>query len=116
MLSTYEIAARAGLTYREVDYWTRCGVLVPEMVAHGSGTQRRYTDEESLVALVLRELRTLGAGLPVLAEVAGQLRQWSPNEWRGPVFVNSVGFVQRDMCSRCWVLDLDVLAREMASA
>lgn len=49
------------VTYRQLDYWDRRGVLVPEVEAAGSGTQRVYSFEDMcLAALVGRLVRSVG--------------------------------------------------------
>jgi DNA-binding transcriptional MerR regulator len=43
-LTTAEVAVRSGCTYRQIDYWTRAGILDGYIVkaAAGSGTRRAY--------------------------------------------------------------------------
>src|ERR687898_1729965 len=37
----------AGITYRQLDYWTRTGLVTPSLNdAHGSGTQRLYSFQD----------------------------------------------------------------------
>lgn len=46
--STTEVVTLAGASYRQLDYWSRCGVfdVLPEFVATpGSGVPRRWTPE-----------------------------------------------------------------------
>lgn len=58
MLSTVELCAAAGVTYRQVDYWTRTGYLVPVLGGRGSGKgrERWYDPDEIRVAKALRAL------------------------------------------------------------
>ena len=35
-----------GLTYRMIDNWVRRGYITPEVPAAGSGSRRRFTDEQ----------------------------------------------------------------------
>jgi hypothetical protein len=61
-----ELAQRAGITYRQVDYWTRAGYLHsigPPMP--GTGYQRAYLEAEIPVARLMRDL--LDSGLTVTA-------------------------------------------------
>lgn len=116
MLSTVEFTRVTGLSYREVDYWTRREVLWPERTALGSGTPRGYSEDEALVAVALARLRALGASLDLLRETAEQLRSFVVDDWTGFVFINSMGMVQREPCSTCFALELDGLALRMASA
>lgn len=47
-------AAIAGITYRQIDYWDRIGLVVPSIRSQrGSGTRRRYSaDDVRLLALL----------------------------------------------------------------
>ncbi len=42
LLTATALAHRAGLSYRQVDYWTRAGWIIPTVGADGSGTARLY--------------------------------------------------------------------------
>lgn len=51
-----EICRMTGITYRQIDFWARTGILVPSIEdANGSGTRRRYseTDLRALKAIKL---------------------------------------------------------------
>jgi hypothetical protein len=53
----------AGITYRQLDYWARQGLVVPSITeAHGSGTQRRYSRCDVVCARVVKTLSTSGFG------------------------------------------------------
>ena len=70
-IPTEELARRAGLSYRIVDYWVRQGVLRPS-VAHGdgTGTKRRFSDRDVRLATLLNQLRAMGARIDTLRAVA----------------------------------------------
>lgn len=53
------LVERTGLSYRQVDYWLRCGYLRTE-TGGGSGYPRTIPDDEIQVAVILAELVTLG--------------------------------------------------------
>jgi DNA-binding transcriptional MerR regulator len=44
--STVEAAALVGISFREVDYWTREGAIRPAVEAAGSGSRRVWTAEQ----------------------------------------------------------------------
>lgn len=53
----------AGITYRQLDYWARIGLVVPSLAeARGSGTQRRYSACDVVCARVVRTLSLYGFG------------------------------------------------------
>jgi len=55
--STPQVCALAGVSYRQVDYWARTGLLVPSLqVAQGSGRHRRYSYRDVLALKVIRRL------------------------------------------------------------
>lgn len=63
------IADEIGISYRQLDYWTRRGWLKPEQARQTSGSWRRWPDEE---LAVLRRMAALVA-VGVTAEAAARL-------------------------------------------
>ena len=51
--STSEAAALSGATFRQLDYWARTGVIAAASPAQGSGSRRRWSDEEVRALSVL---------------------------------------------------------------
>lgn len=45
-LSSFDVCALTGATYRQLDVWTRKGYVVPAQPATGSGSQRRWSGDE----------------------------------------------------------------------
>lgn len=122
MFTTPKFCQAVGLSYREVDYWTRRAVLAPAVGASGSGSQRLYDETEAKVGVVLVSLRRLGAPLDTLAVVAMQLRD--QDDWTGGILIESDGRVWRRVAdplpstlALCWYVDLDqVLATMLVDA
>lgn len=57
-----EVCSLVGITYRQLDYWARTGLLRPSIAdATGSGSQRRYSYGDVLELKVIKRL--LDAGL-----------------------------------------------------
>jgi DNA-binding transcriptional MerR regulator len=57
--------AAAGITYRQLDYWARTGLVTPSVRgASGSGTQRLYGFRDILVLRVVKRLIDTGVSLP----------------------------------------------------
>jgi hypothetical protein len=49
--------AAAGITYRQLDYWARTGLVEPSIrTAHGSGTARLYGFRDILVLKIVKRL------------------------------------------------------------
>ena len=56
--------AAAGITYRQLDYWARTGLVAPSVRgATGSGTQRLYSFRDILVLKVVKRLLDTGVSL-----------------------------------------------------
>ncbi|MHB8450032.1 MAG: MerR family transcriptional regulator [Mycobacteriales bacterium] len=54
----------AGITYRQLDYWARTGLVSPSVrPASGSGTQRLYSFRDILVLKVVKRLLEAGVSL-----------------------------------------------------
>lgn len=58
-----ELVDNAGITYRQLDYWTRRGYLRPAELNPGCGRDRQYSLSETAVARRMGGL--VGAGLTV---------------------------------------------------
>ena len=84
--SSYHAADLAGITYRQLDYWARTGVVTPEHAGRGSGSARRWTAHEVSLLAVVGRLAALGLGRDVWIEAVEYLRTlplaWWPTELR----------------------------------
>lgn len=57
--------AAAGITYRQLDYWARTGLVEPSIrPATGSGSQRLYAFRDILVLRIVKRLIDTGVSLP----------------------------------------------------
>lgn len=115
-LNSIELCEITGLSYRQVDYWTRRGVLNPAHEIMGSGTHRRWSDLETRVAVVAATLHRYGLGLDVIAVAAEHMREWSEDEWTGHVFIDDRGHLSRVPRPMTWWLDLDIVAEDRVPA
>ncbi len=53
--------AAAGITYRQLDYWARTGLVEPSVrPAHGSGTQRLYSFRDVVVLKIVKRFLDTG--------------------------------------------------------
>ncbi|MFD6813769.1 MerR family transcriptional regulator [Enteractinococcus coprophilus] len=65
----------AGITYRQLDYWARTGLVVPSLRgAEGSGTQRLYSFRDVLVLKVVKRLLDTGVSLQQIRIAVEHLR------------------------------------------
>ena len=66
----------AGITYRQLDYWARTGLVEPTVrSATGSGTQRLYGFRDILVLRVVKRLLDSGVSLQQIRSAVGHLRE-----------------------------------------
>ena len=67
--------AAAGITYRQLDYWARTGLVEPSVqAAHGSGSHRLYSFRDILVLKVVKRLLDTGISLQQIRTAARHLR------------------------------------------
>ena len=66
----------AGITYRQLDYWARTGLVEPSIrSATGSGSQRLYSFTDILVLKVVKRLLDTGVSLQNIRTAVGHLRE-----------------------------------------
>jgi DNA-binding transcriptional MerR regulator len=71
----------AGITYRQLDYWARTGLVVPSVRdASGSGTQRLYSFRDIVVLKVVKRLLDAGVSLQNIRKAIETLRQWGEDD------------------------------------
>jgi DNA-binding transcriptional MerR regulator len=64
-----------GITYRQLDYWTRTGLVTPSVrAAGGSGSHRLYSFEDVVELRVIKRLLDAGISLQKIREAIGYLR------------------------------------------
>lgn len=111
-ISTDQAARAAGLSYRQLDYWIRNGVVDPEQPADGCGTARRFAPCQVRALRLGAELNRLGAPAyeiirPAIATATGL----TDAEWHGPVVITDAGAIRFDLeVAHGWLVDLDELA------
>lgn len=71
------VAARAaGITYRQLDYWARTGLVEPTVrEAAGSGSQRLYGFRDILVLKLVKRLLDTGISLQQIRTAVAQLHE-----------------------------------------
>jgi DNA-binding transcriptional MerR regulator len=68
--------AAAGITYRQLDYWARTGLVEPSVrSARGSGSQRLYGFRDILVLRVVKRLLDTGISLQQIRSAVSFLRE-----------------------------------------
>ena len=71
-----QVCTIVGITYRQLDYWARTGLLTPSLAdAHGSGSQRLYSYRDLLELKVIKQLLDAGLNLRQARRAIATLRQ-----------------------------------------
>ncbi|WP_366939566.1 MerR family transcriptional regulator [Nocardioides sp.] len=66
----------AGISYRQLDYWARTGLIEPTVRgAKGSGSQRLYSFQDILLLKVVKRLLDAGISLQQIRTAVQHLRQ-----------------------------------------
>jgi DNA-binding transcriptional MerR regulator len=74
-------AAAAGISYRQLDYWDRTGLVQPSVRgAAGSGSQRLYAFRDVLVLKLVKRLLDTGVSLQQIRLAVEQLRAAGIND------------------------------------
>ncbi len=70
-----QVCSLVGITYRQLDYWARTGLLRPSITdATGSGSQRRYSYGDVLELKVIKRLLDAGLKLQQARQAVDCLR------------------------------------------
>jgi DNA-binding transcriptional MerR regulator len=76
--------AAAGITYRQLDYWARTGLVEPSIrPAHGSGSQRLYSFRDILVLKIVKRLLDTGVSLQNIRTAVQHLRDRGVSDLSG---------------------------------
>jgi DNA-binding transcriptional MerR regulator len=70
-----EVVKIVGITYRQLDYWARTGLVTPSIRdAAGSGTQRLYSFEDLVALRVIKSLLDTGVSLQRVRKAVAHLQ------------------------------------------
>ena len=71
-----------GITYRQLDYWTRTGLVQASLRgAQGSGTQRLYSFNDLLQLKVIKRLTEAGASLKKVRQAIDYVQTNLEDDW-----------------------------------
>ncbi len=79
LYSSEEARRIAGITYRQLDSWTRAGLVKPARQASGSGSARRWSPAQVVELRVLGDLRRAGVSMQQIRRAISWLRRALPN-------------------------------------
>jgi DNA-binding transcriptional MerR regulator len=70
-----EVCKVVGITYRQLDYWARTGLVTPSIRdAQGSGTQRLYSFHDLVTLRVIKSLLDTGISLQRVRKAVDHLK------------------------------------------
>jgi DNA-binding transcriptional MerR regulator len=70
-----QACAAVGITYRQLDYWARTGLIAPSLAeAHGSGSKRWYSFADLVELRVVAQLLAAGVDLRKIRRALEELR------------------------------------------
>jgi DNA-binding transcriptional MerR regulator len=70
-----DVCRIVGISYRQLDYWTRTGLIRPSVRdARGSGTQRLYSFQDLALLRIIKKLLDTGVSLQQVRKAIGTLR------------------------------------------
>lgn len=72
-IGAHRLSNRAGVTYRQIDYWTRVGLLEPIKPDVGRGRTLLFADDQIPIAQYMGQLTDLGVQPRTARDIAGQL-------------------------------------------
>jgi DNA-binding transcriptional MerR regulator len=71
-----EVTRLTGITYRQLDYWTRTGLVSASVrEAEGSGTQRLYSFTDVLELKAIKRMEDMGLSLQKIRRAVKNLRE-----------------------------------------
>lgn len=71
-----EVCKLVGISYRQLDYWARTGLVTPSVRdAGGSGTQRLFSFQDLVQLKVIKNLLDTGVSLQRIRKAVAYLRQ-----------------------------------------
>ena len=91
LLRADDVLSLSDVTYRQLDYWARSGVVPPYHGARGSGTQRRWALEQVRVVRLVAALSRLGAEGARLRRAAREATALTEEDWTGLAVIDADG-------------------------
>src|SRR2546429_9141806 len=72
-----QVCKIVGITYRQLDYWARTGLVRPSVMdANGSGTQRLYSYRDLVELKVIKQMLDAGLSLQSALKAVVSLREF----------------------------------------
>lgn len=112
LFTSYQAASAAGISYRQLDYWTRIGLISSSLSAHGSGSRRRFALRDVLLLCAVAELMRLGAGSETAERLWHYLDRLTIDAWPAAVVVTPDEVVESEVRPSGWYVDVASAVRQ----
>ena len=90
-----EVCKIVGISYRQLDYWARTGLVTPSIRdARGSGTQRLYSFQDLVVLRVIKRLLDAGVSLQRVRKAVEYLQEMDQKASGVTLFSDGKGVYQ----------------------
>src|SRR6266487_3479616 len=84
-----DVCKLVGISYRQLDYWARTGLLTPSVrEAGGSGTQRLYSFQDLVKLRVVKQLLDTGVSLQKIRQAVEFLQQTMNRQTTGTTLMS----------------------------
>jgi len=70
VIGSHALTIKAGISFRQLDFWTRAGLLTAEREGTGPGYPREYSDAEARVVVTMARLVRGGVAPRTAADMA----------------------------------------------
>lgn len=111
-LGMAEVASLTGMTYRQLDYLVRSGIMTPAQTASGPGSRARWDVSQLPVLRMVAVLREHGAKDETLRRAVVEAAGLGPEAWGARIVVTIDGRIMAPLASDAngWLLDFAQLA------
>lgn len=92
--SSSELARLTGMSLRQIDYWDRTNLIHPSaQAAHGSGSRKRYSENDLLQVKVVARLVTAGVTIQAIRKVMAEIKEKDIDLEKVQFFIDDTGIV-----------------------
>ena len=107
-LTSDDVCRLSGMTYRQLDYLTRAGIIQPQVMSSGPGTVRRWGHNQVRVLRMASVLRDHGATETTLRPAIQHAQEMSDEAWGARVVVTLDGRISTPLGAdgNGWIVDL----------
>lgn len=94
--TTAEVAQATGFSIRQLDYWAKCGLLIPSIQQpHGPGSRKLYSIDDLIQLQFIRQLKRYGWSTRKIGKAINILRTVmnDPDPLKNAVLIHSKGII-----------------------